>query len=54
MTEIGHGNLDWDKIMTTAEKIGVKHYVVEQDENFLGTSLDSLKCSAEFLAKYQK
>lgn len=54
VTEVGHGNLCWDKIMTTAEKIGVKHYVVEQDENFAGTPFKSLEMSAEFLKKYQK
>lgn len=54
MAEIGYGNLAWDKIMATAEKIGVKHYVVEQDAAFHGTAFDSLKMSADFLAKYRK
>ena len=54
MAEIGYGNLAWDKIMATAEKIGVKHYVVEQDAAFHGTAFDSLKMSAVFLAKYKK
>ncbi len=54
VTEVGHGNLCWDKIMTTAEKIGVKHYVVEQDSNFTGGAFNSLAMSAEFLKKYQK
>ena len=54
MTEVGHGNLCFDKIMATAEKIGVKHYVVEQDANFMDTPFESLKSSAEFLKKYQK
>ena len=46
--------LYWKGIMETAEKIGVKHYVVEQDTNFKGTPFESLKISAEFLKKYQK
>ena len=54
MTEIGNGTLYWKGIMETAEKIGVKHYVVEQDTNFKGTPFESLKISAEFLKKYQK
>ena len=54
MTEVGHGNLAFDKIMATAEKIGVKHYVVEQDTNFMGTAFDSVAFSAEFLKKYRK
>lgn len=54
VTEVGHGNLCWDKIMTTAEKIGVKHYIVEQDFNFAGDAFKSLAMSAEFLKKYQK
>ena len=55
MTEVGHGNVAWDKVMTTAEKIGVKSYVVEQDTNFMeGSPFESLKFSAEYLAKYKK
>ncbi len=54
ITEVGHGNLTWDPIMETAEKIGVKSYVVEQDTNFVGSPFNSLKMSADFLAKYMK
>ena len=54
MTEIGHGNLDWDSIIKTAQKIGVKHYVVEQDKNFMNESpLESLQFSADYLKKYR-
>ena len=53
ITEIGNGGLCWDKILKTAEATGVKHYVVEQDNNFTGTPFDSLKMSADFLKKYQ-
>ncbi len=53
MTEIGHGNLDWDKILKTAEQIGVTNYVVEQDNFFMGANpFESLKASAEFLKPY--
>lgn len=54
VTEIGHGTLAWDRIIAAAERIGVKHYVVEQDGNFRGTPFNSLGDSAEFLAKYMK
>lgn len=52
MCEVGYGNLDWDSIIRTAEEIGVKHYVVEQDRNFTGNSVESLRMSAEFLQRY--
>ena len=53
VTEIGNGNLDWNSIMATAEEIGVKHYVVEQDGDFDGNPFNSLSQSAAFLKKYQ-
>ena len=52
-TEIGNGNLSWDPIMKMAEQIGVKHYIVEQDNDFSPTPFASLKMSADFLAKYK-
>ncbi len=54
ITEVGYGNLSFDPIMRAAEKIGVKHYVVEQDLNFTETPFESLRMSASFLAKYRK
>ena len=49
-TEIGNGNLCWEKIMDTAEKAGVKYYVVEQD--FCpGNPFESLKISSDYLHK---
>ena len=53
MTEIGNGNIYWDGVMETAEKIGVRSYVVEQDKNFIDNDpFKSLKVSADYLAKY--
>ncbi len=55
--EIGQGNLYWDGIMETAEATGVKHYIVEQDNNFRGggdDAFESLRITAEFLEKYRK
>ena len=54
MTEVGNGVLAWDKIIKTAEDIGVKHYVVEQDNFFTDSPFNSLKISADFLEKYKK
>ncbi len=53
VAEVGNGNLAWDNIIAKAEEVGVKHYVVEQDNGFCGTPFDSLAVSAEFLAKYR-
>lgn len=54
MTEIGHGNLDWKSILATAEKADVKHYVIEQDANFLSTPFESLKESVSYLKPFMK
>lgn len=48
ITEIGNGNMDFAKIIDTAEKIGVKYYVVEQD-TCPGDSLDSVRKSADYI-----
>ena len=53
ITEVGNGGLAWDRIMKAAEEAGVKHYVVEQDTHFVKTPFNSLKMSADFLAKYK-
>ncbi len=52
LAEVGNGNLGWDGIIKTAEEIGVKHYTVEQDQDFTETPFNSLRMSAEFLKKY--
>lgn len=54
-THIGNGNIWWDGVLETAEKIGVKHYVVEQDNRWIdGDPFKSLEASREYLAKYVK
>ena len=50
MCEIGEGNMDFHKIIATAEKAGVKYYVVEQDI-CPGDSFDSVRQSAEYIKK---
>ncbi len=47
-TEVGNGNMDWDLIIDTAEKAGVKYFIVEQD-TCPADSLDSVKISADYL-----
>ena len=46
--EIGNGNLDWYKIIETAQKSGVKYYVVEQD-TCPADPFDSLKISSDYI-----
>lgn len=52
--EVGYGNLAWEPIMKAAEDIGVKHYIVEQDGSWTDGAFNSLKMSADFLAKYKR
>ena len=52
-TEIGNGNFQWDLILESAEKAGVKYYVVEQD-TCPGDSLVSMKISADYLKQFVK
>lgn len=50
ITQIGSGNLNWEGIIETANKAGVKHYVVEQDSGwFDGDPFKSLEMSSKFL-----
>ncbi|MBE6538549.1 MAG: sugar phosphate isomerase/epimerase [Ruminococcaceae bacterium] len=53
MTEIGNGNLWIEGIIESAEKAGVKHYIVEQD-TCPGNPLDSICQSADYLKKLIK
>lgn len=53
MTEVGNGFVDWKAVIEKAEKIGVKHYIVEQDANFIGgDSLASMQASADYLKQF--
>lgn len=51
ITEVGNGNLNWESILKTADKCGVKYYVVEQDNNYSVNCFASIKSSAEYLKK---
>ena len=52
ITEIGNGNMNWDLIIESAKKAGVKYYVVEQDDSYTINCFQSIKQSAEYLYKY--
>ena len=52
ITEIGSGNMNWDGIIESAEKSGVKYYVVEQDANWNPNCFAAIKKSADYLKKY--
>jgi sugar phosphate isomerase/epimerase len=48
---VGWGNLEWDAILSQAEKSGVEWYLVEQDAFFGADPFDSVAKSCEFLNK---
>jgi sugar phosphate isomerase/epimerase len=51
-TEVGRGIIDFKKLLAAAEKAGVKHYFVEQDET-PGSPFSSLKISIDYLKQLQ-
>jgi len=51
ITEIGNGNMWWEGIFDTAEKAGVKYYVVEQDI-CPGDQFESARISSEYIHKH--
>jgi sugar phosphate isomerase/epimerase len=48
--EVGHGAIDWPKVLNAAESAGVSHYFVEQDQT-PGDPVESLKQSFAYLSK---
>lgn len=48
--EVGHGVIDWKKVLKAASAAGVQEYFVEQDQT-PGDPLDSLRQSYEYLSK---
>ncbi|MBE6598855.1 MAG: sugar phosphate isomerase/epimerase [Ruminococcaceae bacterium] len=53
ITEVGSGGIWWEGVLETAVKAGVKYFVVEQDY-CPGDPFDSIKKSADYLAKFIK
>ena len=55
LCEIGNGNIWWDGVLETAERTGVKKYVVEQDAHWIDNDpFKSLEVSYNYLKKYIK
>jgi sugar phosphate isomerase/epimerase len=48
--EVGHGVIDWPKVLNAAESAGVSHYFVEQDQT-PGDPVESLRQSFTYLSK---
>jgi sugar phosphate isomerase/epimerase len=51
-TEVGQGTIDFKKIFAAAQKAGVKHYFVEQDETAL-SPFSSIELSIEYLKRLE-
>ena len=51
-TEVGRGVIDFKSVFARAERAGVRHYFVEQDET-PGSPFDSLKVSIDYLRKLE-
>jgi sugar phosphate isomerase/epimerase len=49
-TEVGSGSIAWRPLLALAQKLGIEHYYVEQDESDK-PPMDSLKISYAFLHK---
>ncbi len=48
--EIGQGIIDWKKLLTAAQKSGVKYSYVEQEPPYVRPALDSAKASFDYLS----
>ena len=52
-TELGHGTIDWKRVLATAKKTSAKHYFVEQEDPFTDHPvMDAIKIDYEFLSKF--
>ncbi|MDJ1468045.1 TIM barrel protein [Cytophagaceae bacterium DM2B3-1] len=51
-TEVGKGSIDFAKILKLAPKAGIKHFFVEQENNYSPDSLASAKLCADYLKKF--
>ena len=49
--ELGEGNLDWKDLIPRCERNGIPYAVIEQDDDFLVNSFESLATSKRFLSK---
>ncbi len=51
-TEVGQGTIDFGKIFAAAQKAGIKHYFVEQDET-PASPFSSIKLSMDYLKRLE-
>lgn len=51
-TEVGSGNIDFTNIVQAAEKSGLVHAFVEQDDIYLPNKFESVKKSYDYVQKY--
>jgi sugar phosphate isomerase/epimerase len=50
-TEIGSGSIDFKTIFAEAKQSGMKHFFVEQENNYIPSAFDSIKTSCDFISK---
>ena len=50
-TEVGNGSIDFKKIFKVAKLAGVKHYYVEQENNYKPDILSSINTSSDYFRK---
>ncbi|MNY55915.1 hypothetical protein D3C86_1919320 [compost metagenome] len=50
-TEVGSGSIDFKTIFKEAKQSGMKHFFVEQENNYNPNSFESIKTSYDFISK---
>jgi sugar phosphate isomerase/epimerase len=50
-TEVGSGTIDFKTIFKQAKLSGMKHFFVEQENNYAGNSFKAIKTSCDFISK---
>ncbi len=48
-TEVGNGSIDFKPIFAEAKLAGLKHFFVEQENNYVPNSIDSIESSSAFI-----
>jgi sugar phosphate isomerase/epimerase len=50
-TEVGNGSIDYTKIFAVAKLSGLKHFYMEQENNYVPNALESIITSAKYISK---
>lgn len=50
-TEVGSGSIDFKPFFAAAKQSGMVHFFVEQENNFVVNSFESIKTSSDFISK---